>query len=58
MGGWHLLDSKIGAARPELRTAAQVREFEATPYGERGQKGVDSVCGTCCTLPNISDEDA
>lgn len=35
MTGWHLLDKKIGAARPELRTAAQLREFEATPYDER-----------------------
>jgi fatty-acyl-CoA synthase len=35
MGGWHLLDTKIGATRPELRTSAQLREFEATPYDER-----------------------
>ena len=30
----------------------------ATPYGLRGQNGVVSVCGTSCTLPNISLLDA
>jgi fatty-acyl-CoA synthase len=35
MGGWHLLDRKIGASRPSLATEAQLREFEAIPYDER-----------------------
>jgi hypothetical protein len=30
----------------------------ATPYGERGHSKVRSVCGTSCTLPNISELDA
>jgi hypothetical protein len=30
----------------------------AAPYGERGWKGVCSVCGVSRTLPNISDDDA
>jgi fatty-acyl-CoA synthase len=35
MSGWHLLDKKIGAARPDLGTDALLREFEATPCDER-----------------------
>jgi hypothetical protein len=30
----------------------------ATPYGERGWKGVVSVCGVSLTRPNISEVDA
>lgn len=35
MAGWHLLDTKIGASRPSLGTAAALREFESVPYDER-----------------------
>src|SRR4051812_38566328 len=35
MSGWHLLDSKIGAARPDLGTVAALREFESIPFDER-----------------------
>ncbi|HEY8050657.1 MAG TPA: acyl-CoA synthetase [Ramlibacter sp.] len=35
MGGWHLLDKKIGASRPQLATEAQLRDFEKVPYDER-----------------------
>src|SRR3569623_1758748 len=35
MAGWHLLDTKIGAARPDLGTQAAQREFESVPFDER-----------------------
>lgn len=35
MAGWHLLDTKIGATRPQLGTDAALREFESVPYDER-----------------------
>ena len=35
MTRWHLLDSKIGAARPGLGDAAALREIESVPFDER-----------------------
>jgi fatty-acyl-CoA synthase len=35
MPGWHLLDQRIGATRPDLGTDDALREFETVPYGER-----------------------
>jgi fatty-acyl-CoA synthase len=35
MAGWHLLDTNIGAARPDLGTRAALEAFESVPYDER-----------------------
>ena len=57
-GDWWLkrgtpLHAKIPYDSRKLRTTSNPVTLEM-PYGDRGWKGVDSVCGVWLTLPNIS----